>query len=156
MFVPIVFPKLKQNHINMCHVEDLAAAALFCYEHEETIGEAFNVGSLSTSQWEFIDYLCSIVDTETLIIPIWNSMYHFMAKMFRWWYKREAKKARKWGIRSWMDLSMVEYVTHNYYFSNEKLTNMGFEYKYPTVEAVTLDSIRWYLDNGWFDAEEVK
>lgn len=156
MLLPVVFPRLKQNHINMCHVEDLANAAVFCYEHEETIGEAYNVGSESCTQWEFLDYLFSISDSETMVIPMWNKIYNFIAKMLLLWFQREMTKARKWGIRSWIDQSMVEYVTHNYYFSNQKLIKLGFKYKYPTVFDVAKDSVRWYLDYKWFEIEGVK
>lgn len=151
MVVPVIHPGVKQNHLNMNHVEDLVNAAIFCFENESTIGEAFNVGSKSSTQWEFIDYLCSIADVETIVLPMWNKLYNAVAKLLRWWYTRETMKARKWGIRPWVDLSMVEYVTHDYFFSNEKLINLGFEYKYPTVPDVTRDSVRWYIDNGWFN-----
>ncbi|MHA1300404.1 MAG: NAD-dependent epimerase/dehydratase family protein [Candidatus Helarchaeota archaeon] len=157
MTVPVIFPKYKQLHMPMVHVEDLVEAAIFCYEHDETIGEAYNIGCDPCTQAEFMDHLCSIVDAQTVIIPIWNKMYNFFAKSFiNWWFRREIKKAKKWGIRPMVDGPMLEYITHEYYFSNEKLKRLGFKYIYPKVMDVTTDSVRWYLDNGWFnDKQEV-
>ncbi|MHA1732676.1 MAG: NAD-dependent epimerase/dehydratase family protein [Promethearchaeota archaeon] len=149
--VPVIKPSVKQTHINLCHVEDLADAAIFCAEHEETVGEAYNVGSESTTQWEFLDYLASISDAHTIIIPMWFRVYGAIAGIMRWWCRRETAKARKWGLRPVIDLAMAEYVTHDYFFSNEKLRALGFEYRFPTVFDVTRDSVRWYVDHGWFD-----
>ena len=87
----------------------------------------------------------------TTSVPNWSKIYNTVAKIAKWWYKRETLKARKWGIRPWVDLSMVEYVTHDYFFSNEKLLKTGFKNKFPTVYDVVRDSVRWYIDNGWFD-----
>ncbi|MHA1377162.1 MAG: NAD-dependent epimerase/dehydratase family protein [Candidatus Helarchaeota archaeon] len=152
MIVPIIFPKHKQLHMPIVHVEDLVEAAIFCYEHDETIGEAYNIGSDSCTQTEFVDHLCFMVDAQTVIMPVWARMYNFFAKYFiNWWFGREVKKAKKWGIRPIVDGPMLEYITHEYYFSNEKLKTLGFKYKYPKVTDVTRDSIRWYMDNGWFD-----
>ena len=151
MAVPITHPSYKQLHLNMNHVEDLVNFAVFCYENDKTIGEAYNVGSTSSTQWEFLNYLASVSDADTFVILIWNKLYNAAAKLAKRWYGRETMKARKWGLRPWVDLSMVEYVTHDYFFSNEKLLATGFQNKYPTVFDVVKDSVRWYIDNGWFD-----
>ncbi len=156
MPIPVIYPKLKQLHINLCHVEDLANAAVFCFDHPETIGEAYNVGSDSTTQFELINYLCSISDVETYIVPIWFKIYSLIARTLKYYFKRETLRARKWGIRPWVDQSMVEYVTHDYFFSNEKLKKLGFKYKYPTAFDAAKNSVRWYLDKGWFNEKEMK
>ena len=151
MVVPIMYPSERQLHLPIVHVEDLVEAAIFCYEHDETIGEAYNIGSDNCTQGEFMDYLSSVADCQTVVIPIWYKMYNIAAKIMDWWFRKEIIKAKKWGLRPKIDGPMLEYITHEYFFSNDKLKKLGFEYKYPTAFDVTRDTVRWYIDNGWFD-----
>ncbi len=149
--LPIISPTVHQTHINLCHVEDLANAAIFCAENEKTAGEAYNVGSLSTTQWQFLDYLASILDVMTITVPVPFKVYGLAAANIRTWVAKETLKARKWGLRPLIDYPMTEYITHDYFFLNTKLRDLGFEYKFPTVFDVCRDSVRWYKDHGWFD-----
>ena len=151
MVVPVIFPNTKMLHMPCVHVEDLVDAAIFCGEHDETIGEAYNVGCDECTQTEFIHHLCKATSNESVIIPVWYKLYNVMAKLLEWYFGKEIIKAKKWGTRPKIDGPMLEYITHEYYFSNEKLKKLGFQYKYPKVQDVTEDSVRWYLDNGWFD-----
>jgi hypothetical protein len=84
-------------------------------------------------------------------VPIFGSLIKLSEKLIDFYVDGQMKKARKWGVRPLVDGPMMEYIGHNYYFSNEKLKKLGFEYKYPTPFDVARDSIRWYLDHGWFD-----
>ncbi len=151
MIVPVIHPSEKQNHMPAVHVEDLVEAAIFCFQHDETIGEAYIVGCDNCTQTEFMDYLCSITDCTTVILPTWYKIYNLGAKIAEWYFGNQILKARKWKMRPKIDGPMLEYISHEYYFSNEKLKKLGFKYKYPTVTDTVRDSVRWYMDNGWFD-----
>ncbi|MHA1784508.1 MAG: NAD-dependent epimerase/dehydratase family protein [Candidatus Helarchaeota archaeon] len=151
MTVPIIHPEEQRLHMPVVHVEDLVDAAIFCFEHDETIGEAYNVGCDPCTQDEFIEDLAIVSGVETVVIPVWYRIYGIAAKIADWWFRKEIIKAKKWGIRPLIDGPMLEYITHEYYFSNEKLKKLGFKYKYPTPQDVTFDAVKWYVDNGWFD-----
>jgi len=151
MVVPVMFPKNKELHMPCVHVEDLVEAAIFCAENDKTIGEAYNVGCDPGTQSEFIDHLCHVTGNQTVIIPVWYKLYNIMAKLLEWYFGKEVVKAKKWGTRPTIDGPMLEYITHEYFFSNEKLKKLGFKYIYPKVQDVTADSVRWYIDEGWFD-----
>ena len=83
-------------------------------------------------------------------IPIWFPMYKVFAKLALLWSEYIEHKARKRGVRSKIDVPMVKYVTHNYYFSNKKIKDLGFRFKYTWDQAI-VDTINWYYDHGWFE-----
>ena len=59
------------------------------------------------------------------------------------------KKAHKYGIRPKLDLPMLGYLTHQYYFSNKSLYDLGFEFEHNDFRKATHDTIQWYFNNGW-------
>ncbi len=48
---------------------------------------------------------------------------------------------------------MIGYITHQYYFSNQKIKDLGFEFKYKDFEKGTSETINWYKRKGWFFTE---
>ncbi|MHC1591061.1 MAG: NAD-dependent epimerase/dehydratase family protein [Candidatus Helarchaeales archaeon] len=156
MGVPYFFPKKYQLAMPIVHVWDLVRAALFCFEHDETIGEAYNVGCDNCTEGEFMDYCSFVTGADPVIIPIWGVFYKLVQKLVKIIMGRSIKKAEMWGTRAIVDAPMLDYITHDYFFSNQKLKDLGFKYEFPTPFDVAKDSIRWYIDHGWFDRVEVK
>jgi dTDP-D-glucose 4,6-dehydratase len=50
---------------------------------------------------------------------------------------------------------MVGYLTHQYYFSNRKLKDLGFEFLYNDFKKGVSETIGWYKQNGWFPSEDL-
>jgi hypothetical protein len=48
---------------------------------------------------------------------------------------------------------MAEYMTHNYYFSNKKIRDLGFKFKWADPYISTHETIQWYLTHGWIERE---
>ncbi|TFF87872.1 MAG: hypothetical protein EU548_09650 [Promethearchaeota archaeon] len=63
--------------------------------------------------------------------------------------KRKKKKKKEKGDRPKFDLPMVKYLTHQYYFSNEKLKKLGFQFEYNNFRKGIYETIIWYKKHGW-------
>ena len=59
------------------------------------------------------------------------------------------RRARKRGIRPKIDLPMVGYITHQYWFSGEKLKRLGFKYEYEDPRKGLWEYIGWCKARGW-------
>ncbi len=151
--IPSLFPKKKKLRMPCIHVEDLVRAAHFLSTYEpvdKIIGEAFNIVHDSPLIEDFIQLCADTMGLRYYRIPIWFQMYKIVAKIAVWWGTYLEKKARKRGVRSKVDVPMIKYVTHNYFFCSKKLKDLGFNFKYTWDEAV-IDTIEWYYKSGWFE-----
>lgn len=148
-----VYPKHKRLMMPMIHVENLVNAAAFLATKDEAIGEAYNVAEDPVTQEDWMEYCYHLLGVTYSNIPIPWFLYKIFAKLIYNWERRENKKARKWGIRPKIDLSMADYLTHQYYFSNAKLKALGFEFKYGPLDG-TRQTVEWYKEHGWLEREE--
>ncbi|MHA1271042.1 MAG: NAD-dependent epimerase/dehydratase family protein [Candidatus Helarchaeota archaeon] len=151
--IPSIFPKKKKLRMPCIHVEDLVRAAYHLATYnpiKDVLGEAFNVVHDAPYEEDFIQLCADTMGLNYYRIPTWFPMYKIVAKLALVWGKYIENKARKRGVRSKIDVPMLKYITHNYYFSNKKLRNLGFQFKYKWDQAVT-NTINWYYDNGWFE-----
>ena len=48
---------------------------------------------------------------------------------------------------------MVKYVTHQYTFSNKKLVDLGYQFKYNTWTGFE-QTVDWYFDHDWLPTEQ--
>ncbi|MHA1339113.1 MAG: NAD-dependent epimerase/dehydratase family protein [Promethearchaeota archaeon] len=154
MVIPMIFPKKHKLMMPMIHVEDLVNAAYFLWDKEETIHEAFNVIGENTTQQEWMEFLSQELGVPYTHIPIWWGLYKFVANSVFGWAAWMEKRARKFGVRPKFDLPMAGYIKHQYFFSNNKIKSLGFKFKYGDPFLGTRQTIRWYIDNGWFEEEE--
>ena len=49
---------------------------------------------------------------------------------------------------------MIGYLTHQYYFSNKKIKDLGFEFIQNDFVKATHDTIEWYKKTGWFPPQK--
>jgi len=154
MPLPIIYPKKNKLVMPMVHVEDLVNAALFLSLNDKAIGEVFNVGGENVTQEDFLEFVYQELGINYAIIPIWYPIYKLCGSIASAYIKNENKKARKWGLRPKIDEAMSEYINHQYYFSNKKIKNLGFQFKYANPFEGVRQTIKWYVNSGWFDQEE--
>jgi hypothetical protein len=48
---------------------------------------------------------------------------------------------------------MTAYTIHQYLFSNRKIKNLGFSFKFPEYKSATKNTIEWYVSNNWLESE---
>ncbi|NHJ25467.1 MAG: NAD(P)-dependent oxidoreductase [Candidatus Lokiarchaeota archaeon] len=148
-----IYPKRKRLAMPMIHVEDLVRSALFLSEKDESIGEAYNLVIDPCLQEDFMEYAANLLNIPYFNFPIWWPFYKLFSK---WLYKlneRKEKKARALNSRPPVDTPMTEYTIHQYLFSNKKIKELGFKFKYPDYRSATKDTIDWYISNNWLESE---
>ncbi|MHA1292815.1 MAG: NAD-dependent epimerase/dehydratase family protein [Promethearchaeota archaeon] len=150
--VPLLHPKKHRLMLPSIHVEDLVEASIFLSEKDEAIGEAYNIIHDMVWMDDWIEWLNQELGVRYFILPIWFPIFKFFAKITAWLADKRERKARKLGIRPLLDAPMVHYVTHQYAFSNKKLKELGYKFKYDTWTGFK-QTIRWYYDHGWIPTE---
>ena len=148
--LPIIFPKKKKLMMALIHVEDLVRAAIFLSDKKEAENEAFNVVNDPPLQEQWIQCLYDATGSTYTIVPAPWFIYNIAAKLIFKFGALKANKAHKYGIRTKFDLPSLGYLTHQYFFSNNKLKNLGFKFNYNDFVKGTYETVDWYLTNGWF------
>jgi len=152
--IPSIYPRKHRLRMPMVHVEDLVRAALYIYEYqpkEQVLGQAFNAVCDEGFQDEFIEFVCEILGVKCNRIPIWWPFYKIVSRMALSLAKLQEGRARTKKVRPRFEAAMTGYVTHQYYFSNQKLKDLGFEFLYGGWRKGTLDTITWYKEHGWLE-----
>lgn len=143
-----IYPKKKQLMFPSVHVTDLVRAALFVSEREDAIGEAYNVLSECITQTEAMKFMSNELGYRCLPIPFWWPTYKYIFYPAALSYAVVRDKiARKMGTRPKLDVPMVKYMTHQYWFSNQKIKDFGFEFIYDDPRDGLRDYIRWCKEN---------
>ncbi|MFX1572884.1 MAG: NAD-dependent epimerase/dehydratase family protein [Promethearchaeota archaeon] len=149
-----IYPRKKRLTMPLIHIEDLVRAAIFLAENDETIGEAYNIIIDPCFQEDFLEYLADLLNVDYFNFPVWWPFYKLFTKFLFWLNKRKEVKARNLNSRPPVDSSMVEYIKHQYLFSNKKLKELGFNFKFPDFRSATYNTINWYLKNNWVESEK--
>lgn len=145
------YPKKHTLMIPSVHVLDLVRAASFVAEKEEAVGQAYNVLSDCIPQPEFMEFLYQALGVPYLHVPIWWPLYKFFAAQGLEVVKRIDTRARKKGLRPKVDVPMIEYITHQYWFSNQKLKDLGYQFVYQNPKRGIWEYITWCKERGWLE-----
>ncbi|MFX1358163.1 MAG: NAD-dependent epimerase/dehydratase family protein [Promethearchaeota archaeon] len=148
-----VYPKRKRYAMPMIHVEDLVRAAIFLSEKDESIGETYNIVIDPCFQENFMEYAADLLNVNYFNFPVWWPFYKILSKLLYKLNKRKEKKARALNSRPPIDTPMTEYTIHQYLFSNKKIKDLGFKYKFPDYRSATKNTVDWYLLNNWLESE---
>lgn len=149
IYVPSFYPKEKTLMFPSVHVYDLIRAAKFLAEEGNSIGEAYNVLSNCISQTDALEFIAKSLGIERIVIlPMPWFFYKIFAALSLWTVKNMDKDARKRGLRPKIDVPMVEYITHQYWFSNQKIKKLGFKFIYEDPRRGLWDYIGYCKERG--------
>lgn len=149
-YVPSIYPRHKRLRMPMVHVRDACGAALFLSEKQVAKGEVYNaVTTMDFTVDEFMTHVAVALGIPYLRVPIGWPMYHQVAKLMEYGARKFEEAARRKKIRPKFDLPMAEYITHEYWFSNEKLKRAGYRFVYDDWRRGTWETIGWYREQGW-------
>jgi len=144
------YPKSKTLMMPSVHVTDLVRAALFVSDKDVALGQAYNVLSDCITQTDFLLFICRALGLEHVMrIPVWWPMYKLFAAVSLRIIQRLDRKARALGTRPKVDVPMVEYITHQYWFSNDKIKKLGFKFIYQDPCKGMWEYIGWCREMGW-------
>jgi len=154
------------SHMHLVHVEDLARACEFLMKRDDTIGEAYNIADDNPIP---LDELMANVLSSFKGIKVKN-IFPFSKNLIKRITKLAKTKAfdginkilqKSWeslgergnfdGKKIIMHLSpeWMEYLHADFKFSNKKLRDLGFEFKYPHPKEGVIQNILWYRQNRW-------
>lgn len=128
------------------HVEDMCRAVIHAYDHDEMIGEAYNVADdTHVSSREFYNLVSRELfnrEKEFFHLPLPLAKVLAMTSQFI---------ARLLGTKPLLEKATLDYVNCDKVWDNGKIKATGFEFKYPTMEKGISETLKWYRDNGWFN-----
>ncbi len=151
-FVLSLWPKKHKLMIPSVHVTDLVNAALHLAENKEKcLGEAYNILSDCIAQEDFMEFIFKALGVPYKRIPVPWPIYKYGAERAMKMTKRLDERARAHGTRPKIDVPMIEYVTHQYWFDNRKIKDLGFKFKYTDPRPGIWDYITWCREKGWLE-----
>ncbi len=150
--IPKIFPKKKKLMMALVHVVDLVRGAVFLAERKESENQAYNVVNDAPLQEQWLECLFNEIGVDYTFVPSPWIIYTIAAKITYKLGTLKEDKAHRYGIRPKLDLPMIGYLTHQYYFSNQKIRDLGFKFLYDDFVKGTHETIEWYKVNGWFPA----
>jgi len=127
------------------NVKDMCRAVIHAYDHEEMIGEAYNVADdthIPTTEFY------NLVNLELLGME--KPFLHLPLAVAKPLAVVSQVIARRTGKKPLLEKATLDYVNCDKIWDNTKLKATGFEFKYPTLEKGIAETLAWYKDNGWF------
>jgi len=127
------------------HVEDMCRSVIHAYDHEDMIGEAYNIADdTHISSAEFY----TMVSRELLGKE--KDFFHLPIAVARPIAVVSQFIARLINTKPILEKATLDYVNCDKIWDNSKLKATGFEFRYPTIEKGLKATLQWYKDSGWF------
>ena len=146
---------LHKYNIPLVHVEDVSGSALFLADEKKYNGEAYNVADdYELDMVQTLKFIASLTNsTMKVILPIPLIIFKPFLKLLGKWSLWEARHLRKKMSGKApvpkLESDLLVYMFGNYYFSNEKITQAGYKFKYPDRRIGLTETLVWYDNNGW-------
>lgn len=152
---------------NLVHAEDIAAAAVFAMEKDESIGEAYNVSDDSTMPaGELMEVILNSVGIHTRrILPLSDRFVSLAARLGshlplsffskltellqRGWEKVVLKHRLVPMLNPRFDPGFTAFGRGNYDFDNSKIKALGYDFVHPGFREGWRETVRWYVENEW-------
>ncbi len=127
------------------HVEDMCRAVLFAFEHDETIGEVYNISDDSRmTTAEFFQLVSrELCGTEKPFLRVPMRLLLPIAAI--------SQRLAKWRkTRPALEVGTLHYLSCDRVWDSSKLAATGFKLRYPSAEEGLRETLAWYRENGWF------
>lgn len=153
--LPAVFANLHKASVPLVHARDVARAALFLSHPKNYNGEAYNVADDNVLDMvrtlRFVAHLTHSKIKTLLPMPI--RIFKPFLKLFGKWSKWEADHLRKKlngkAPVPRLETDTILYMFGNFFFSNAKIKEAGFEFHYPDRRTGLVEIVKWYNEHGW-------
>lgn len=143
-------PKLPRNftfRIPFVHARDVARAALHVATHPKAHGQAFNL--VDDTPYRTVDFFRMMAErqgrTLTLLPPI-------PIALLRWGMKAAAlvmePLAKRSGKTPLLERDLATLFGWDFWMSNDKLHQLGFEFEYPDVAKGVPETLDWLKEAG--------
>jgi nucleoside-diphosphate-sugar epimerase len=132
------------------HARDLARAAVFLSEREDSVGEDYNVAdSYLFTHREAIEFTCRLLGRRCHFVPgipmwLWQWAVMQLGKLNLALEKRYPRYRRS----RVMDMGQLNYLTMGIWVSNRKIRSLGFEFEYADARQGLADTVAWLIEHG--------
>lgn len=148
--VPAIPTDAKNYITTSAHVVDVARFPIYATDHEETLGEDYDIVDNSIiSYYEFLQYIGLLCGRHLKDIPLvkLDRLQPAFIGAAHLWRHLETRfgipRVRVFEIQS------ATYMSSSYWLSNRKTLQTGFEYTYPDVREGLKDTVAWFREMGW-------
>lgn len=111
-------------------------------------GRVYNVVGDCIPQDELVAFLAKAVDVPGIRIPIPAPAYDAASAYAVWHSRRIQRIARDRGKRPKIDAPITKYLSSNMWFSNEKIRDAGFEFRYRDPRHGLWEFVTWCKERG--------
>ena len=160
--LPAGMRNLHKKSIPLAHVEDIAGAAIHLSDINKYNGEAYNVvDDYDLDMIQTLKYVAFNTGSRfKVMIPVPLIILKPIFKLFGMFSGWEAKHLRK-KINGKppvpkLETDTVVYMFGNFKFSNEKIKNAGYHFKYPDRRIGLIETLKWYDKHGWLTPHKGK
>ncbi|MGQ4875111.1 MAG: NAD-dependent epimerase/dehydratase family protein [Promethearchaeia archaeon] len=146
---------MHKKSIPLVHAEDIAGAALYLSDEKKYNGEAYNV--VDDNVLDMVQTLKFIAfhtqQRMKILLPMPIKLFKPFLKLIGKWSFWEAQHLRK-KVNGKPPIPKLEsdtiiYMFGNFHFSNQKIKDAGYQFKYPDRRIGLLETLIWYDNNGW-------
>lgn len=144
---PVLFvPRNFDFKMPFVHVVDVVRAASFLAEEEKAKNGTYNVvDNSSHTVFEFVHFLGRKLGKRVVVLPPMNPMrLRKMGESLAPLTRVLSKFIKAVPV---LEKESLVYVGQSFWFSNEKLTQLGFQFKYPDVFQGLDRTLHWYKRN---------
>lgn len=148
LIFPIV-PRDRQLRFPSVHVTDLVRSAVFVHENrDETVGEVYHVTSDPIQQDDLVEFVVDALGLPRRRIPLPWYVYRTIAGWLLVAARYNDQRARERDVAPKFPASMAEYLARDFWFTNEKIKDAGFEFVYDDPRRGLLQFITWCRTRG--------
>jgi len=156
----IVPRNMHKKSIPLAHVDDIARSAMYLSDEKKFNGEVYNVSDDNDLDMvQTLKFIAFNTDQRMkVIIPFPMKPLKPLLKIFGIFSKWEAAHIRK-KVNDKPQVPKIEtdtiiYMFGNFHFSNQKLKEAGFQFKYPDRRIGLIEAINWYNQHGWLKPQQ--
>jgi len=153
--LPYLPNNLHKSSVPLVHVEDIARAARFLSDVKKFNGEIYNIADDNDLDLiQTLKFIAANTDSEfgvTIPFPmkLIKPFLILISKWSAWSAKKFRKKVNGKPPIPKLERDLIEYFYGNFHFSNQKIKDAGFKFKYPDRRIGLIDTFKWYDENGW-------
>lgn len=151
---------MHKKHIPLVHAEDIAGAAIFLSDSKQFNGEAYNVADdYDLDMVQTLKFAACLTNQKMSILPpMPMKIFKPFLKLFGKFSYFEAKHVRKKKDGKMpvpkLETDTIIYMFGNFHFSNQKIKEAGYQFKYPNRKVGLVETFNWYDNNGWLEPQK--
>lgn len=142
-----LFPAYCDYQIPLVHATDVIETSVHLAEHGEE-GTAYNVVDDQEYQMrEVVSFVADYVDSHIYSLPLGNRTYRSLDALRRIvpWLERRYREQDK---EPPLERDALFYLRGNYWISNERLRDTGYQFVYPSYRLGLAETLEWYREEG--------